>query len=149
MADTLTPEQRSAHMARIGAKDTGPELVVRRLLHSLGYRYRLHRRNLPGRPDLAFLARRKVIYVHGCFWHQHSDCSISHIPGTRSDYWASKFARNRARDARNLDALCALGWEALVVWECEVSALGPLAARLTNFLGNPSCGPGATTATDP
>ncbi|MFO1028470.1 MAG: very short patch repair endonuclease [Acetobacteraceae bacterium] len=145
MADPLTPQQRSAHMARIGAKNTRPELFVRRLLHGFGYRYRLYRRDLPGRPDIAFPARRKVIYVHGCFWHQHQSCTISHVPATRSDYWAEKFARTRARDARNISQLSSLGWEALVVWECELAATAVLTHRLTSFLGPPSFAPGAAT----
>jgi DNA mismatch endonuclease (patch repair protein) len=152
MGDQLTPEQRSAHMARIGGKNTKPELVVRRLLHRLGYRFRLHRRDLPGRPDLPFPSRRKLIYVHGCFWHQHTGCVIRHLPATRPDYWAEKFARNRARDERNLAEACALGWEALVVWECEIAAQATLAASLSTFLGPPGSNlpaPGAPKGNDP
>jgi DNA (cytosine-5)-methyltransferase 1 len=123
-------------MARIRGKDTKPELVVRRLLHGMGYRYRLHRPDLPGRPDLVFPSRQKVIYVHGCFWHQHPGCKLSHVPTTRRGYWAAKFKRNRARDERDLAEVQALGWESLTVWECEVSDGPGLIARLRNFLGS-------------
>lgn len=151
MGDPLTPEQRSAHMARIRGKDTKPELAVRQLLHGMGYRFRLHRRDLPGRPDLSFPSRRKVIYVHGCFWHHHAGCALGHMPATRPEYWAEKFSRNQARDARNLSEIRALSWEALVVWECEVARPAALAERLTGFLGPPGRAarePGAPTDLD-
>src|SRR5262245_30962610 len=102
MADPLSPEMRSAFMARIRGVDTQPELVVRRLLHGMGYRYRLHYSKLPGRPDLAFPSRRKVIFVHGCFWHSHEQCEFARVPKTRPDYWLAKFERNKARDADNV-----------------------------------------------
>src|ERR1700761_3512616 len=98
MADHLSPERRSKKMSRISSKDTKPELVVRRLLHGLGYRYRLHRKDLPGKPDLVFTKRKKVIFVHGCFWHQHSECREGRIPGSRLDYWEAKLKRNVERD---------------------------------------------------
>lgn len=133
MADRLTPAQRSANMARIRAKDTKPELLVRRMVHGLGYRYRLHRRDLPGTPDLVFTPRRKVIFVHGCFWHLHS-CPAGRIPATRRAYWEPKLRRNAARDAAHAAALEAAGWQVLTVWECETGDRDALRARLQAFL---------------
>ena len=112
MADTLGPAERSALMSRIRAKDTKPEWRVRRLVHGMGYRYRLHRRSLPGTPDLVFPARRKVIFVHGCFWHWHPDpaCRLAGLPRSRLEFWAPKLERNQRRDVVNLAELSALGW---------------------------------------
>ena len=126
-------------MARIRGKDTKPELLVRRLLHGLGYRYRLHRRALPGTPDLVFPGRRKVVLVHGCFWHRHEGCKhAAGLPRTRRDFWEAKFARNRERDIENARELAALGWAHHVVWECEAKDRGALTARLRAFLdGSP------------
>lgn len=121
-------------MARIGSKDTKPELRVRKLLHGMGYRYRLHRRDLPGTPDICFPSRRKVVFVHGCFWHRHDGCKRSTTPSTRKSYWEQKFDRNVVRDRRNLTDLAQLGWQALVVWECETADLPALAERLRKFL---------------
>lgn len=119
-------------------KGTGPEMAVRRLVHGLGYRYRLHGRKLPGSPDLVFGPRRKVIFVHGCFWHQHRDpwCPIAHVPFSRREYWQAKFDRNRARDERQLAALTAEGWTALVLWECQVTGADAAALedRIKTFL---------------
>lgn len=106
-------------MARIRGRDTRPELVVRRALHRLGHRFRLHRRDLPGAPDLVFPARRLAVFVHGCFWHRHPGCRLTTTPATRADFWAAKFAANQARDARASDALRARGWDVHVIWECE------------------------------
>jgi DNA mismatch endonuclease (patch repair protein) len=134
--DTLTPEQRSVRMGRVRGKDTSPELKVRRLLHRLGYRYRLHARDLPGRPDLIFRKRRKAIFVHGCFWHQHPDpaCGLARQPKSRQEFWLAKFAANVARDGRVVKALSEAGWQVFVVWECELRDLGGLEARLRGFL---------------
>ena len=107
-------------------------------LHGMGYRYRLHYTKLPGCPDLAFPARRKVIFVHGCFWHRHSRCEFSRVPKTRTAYWLAKFERNRARDRQTLAKIRALGWSALVIWECEVGDLDRIKSRLVRFLGRPS-----------
>ena len=137
--DRLTPEQRSALMARIGQKNTKPELAVRSLAHRLGYRFRLHRRGLPGTPDLVFPSRRKAVWVHGCFWHWHDACRCGRLPKSRTDYWRSRLLRNRERDAANLAALEAQGWRALVVWECEIRNLPAVETRLSNFLGPPGC----------
>jgi DNA mismatch endonuclease, patch repair protein len=127
---------RSAQMATIRSKDTRPEMLVRRLAHRLGYRFRLHRKGLPGSPDLVFPSRQKAIFVHGCFWHRH-DCSWGRkAPSVRLDYWLPKLERNRTRDRANLDALKRLGWSVLVLWECELSRLPEqdLADRLRSFL---------------
>jgi len=121
-------------MARVKGKDTKPELTVRRLAHALGYRFRLHRKDLPGTPDLAFPGRRKAIFVHGCFWHGHDCARGSRKPKTRADYWAAKIARNRARDAETRARLDALGWEALTLWECELKDPEVLSQRLRAFL---------------
>jgi len=137
MPDNLSKEERSAFMARIRSKNTQPEILIRHTLHSMGYRFRLHYRRLPGRPDLVFTLRRKVIFVHGCFWHAHDGCSIAHLPKTRVAYWQEKFKGNRARDERNLANLCAAGWDATVIWECELHDVGDLAGRLVRFLGPP------------
>ena len=110
-------------MSRIGAKDTKPEMIVRRIVHGMGYRYRLHRKDLPGKPDLVFGPRRAVIFVHGCFWHQHPEpeCKIARIPKSRLEYWRPKLARNVERDLEHLNALEADGWRVMTVWECETA----------------------------
>jgi DNA mismatch endonuclease (patch repair protein) len=132
------PETIRRRMARIRKTNTQPEIVVRRLAHRLGYRFRLHRRDLPGTPDLVFPGRRKVIFVHGCFWHQH-DCRLGRRrPRTREEYWGPKLDRNVARDCFARTELASLGWDVMVVWECEVRDLSRVAARLREFLG--SCG---------
>lgn len=124
-------------MARVRARDTKPEMIVRRLLHAMGYRYRLHARELPGKPDLVFRPRRKAIFVHGCFWHGHDCPRGSRTPTANGEYWAAKIARNRARDTSVLERLAAAGWLALTLWECELRDQSSLAARLRAFLGPP------------
>ncbi|MCZ2153273.1 MAG: DNA mismatch endonuclease Vsr [Bryobacterales bacterium] len=126
---------RSANMRAIRSKDMKPELAVRRLVHGMGYRYRLHRHDLPGRPDMVFPSRRKVIFVHGCFWHSHN-CRAAHVPKTNQGYWRPKLERNRARDVRNIEALAAKGWQSLVVWECELCDERILKNRIVTFLGD-------------
>jgi len=121
-------------MRRIKSKDSTPELTVRHLVHRLGYRYRLHDHNLPGRPDLVFRGRRKIIFVHGCFWHVHRHCKLAHVPASRQEYWQPKLQRNRARDGMHRRALKQLGWSVLIVWECEVSS-ARLTERIRRFLG--------------
>jgi len=125
-------------MSRIRGKDSKPELVVRRLVHGMGFRYRLHRKDVPGSPDLVFGSRKKVIFVHGCFWHRHSDsaCKLSRLPKSRLDFWLPKLERNAARDAENSARLKALGWDEMVVWECEVrkANLPILQDRIREFL---------------
>ena len=127
---------RSTNMARIRGRDTKPELVVRHILHSKGYRYRLHARELPGCPDIVFRPKRKAIFVHGCFWHRHKGCLRSSMPKTRVTFWEQKFAQNRDRDSRNQEDLRRLGWEFLIVWECETKDLEILQTRLSCFIGD-------------
>ncbi|MHB8311790.1 MAG: very short patch repair endonuclease [Candidatus Dormibacteria bacterium] len=143
--DRLSPDARSANMRAIHSRDTAPELVVRRLLHRVGYRYRIAGRGLPGKPDLVFPARRKVIFVHGCFWHQHPDCSEGRPPHSNSSYWLPKLARNQERDQDVMNALSALGWDAMVVWECQVVDRQRLLSALSEYL-RPS-DPSSPTAT--
>jgi DNA mismatch endonuclease, patch repair protein len=126
--------QRSENMRAIRSKDTRPELVVRSLVHRLGYRFRLHRKDLPGKPDLVFVSRRKVVFVHGCFWHSHKDCKAAHMPKSNVNYWGPKLNRNRSRDKRNIRVLAQLGWKAFVVWECDTGDEILLGKRLERFL---------------
>ena len=135
--DVFSPEKRSAVMARIRGKNTGPELKLRRLLHAAGYRYRLHAPGLPGRPDLAFSRRRAAVFVHGCFWHGHHCGRGARIPKANAAYWSAKIARNRARDAEVCARLEAAGWSAHTVWECELKAPAAVLARLRGELGPP------------
>ena len=123
MADVLTPAQRRLNMSRIRGRDTKPEMLVRRGLHARGFRFRLHRRDLPGCPDLVFPGYRAVVFVHGCFWHGHS-CAMFKLPVTRADFWATKIEGNRRRDARVLQDLSAAGWRTLVLWECDLRGPG-------------------------
>lgn len=125
-------------MSAVGQRDTQPEMIVRRLLHSMNYRYRLHRKELPGRPDIVFIGRRKAIFVHGCFWHRHPGCSKATSPKTRADFWADKFERNVERDKAAEERLDAMGWSTLVVWECETRAPNTLADKLQSFLDRQS-----------
>lgn len=133
--DTLTPEQRSERMSRVRGTGTKPEMAVRRLLHSLGYRYRVRGVKLPGKPDLVFTKRRKVIFVHGCFWHRHPGCKLARLPKSRLDFWVPKLESNAQRDNENLRRLAADGWNVLVLWECEVAQLSKHVKRITRFLG--------------
>lgn len=123
-------------MARIGGKDTAPEMSVRRLLHSLGYRYRLYRRDLPGTPDIVFPARRKVIFVHGCFWHAHG-CRIGRPPKSRPEFWGPKLSRNRTRDLESAARLRQSEWDVLTVWQCQTKNIEELTHKLLSFLGAP------------
>jgi DNA mismatch endonuclease (patch repair protein) len=125
---------RSENMRAIRGKDTAPEKAVRSLVHALGYRFRLHRRDLPGKPDLTFPARRKVIFVHGCFWHCHA-CKAGLIPNTNRDFWIPKLRRNKLRDRANLKALDELEWDALVIWQCELNNLPEVRRCIKRFLG--------------
>lgn len=120
MADSLTPEQRRLCMASIRDRDTKPEIIVRKIVHRLGYRYRLHCKNLPGKPDLVFRRYRSVIFVHGCFWHAHRCKRGRSKPHTNTVFWQTKRAGNRERDRRNLRKLRSMGWKVLVVWECQL-----------------------------
>jgi len=122
-------------MRAIRSKDMLPELAVRSLVHKLGYRFRLHRKDLPGKPDLVFPSRHKVIFVHGCFWHSHQGCKAAHVPKTNLDYWLPKLQRNQARDARNIAALSADGWKSLIIWECELKDTAGALRTVKRFLG--------------
>lgn len=132
--DNMTPELRSRQMRLVRSKDTKPEWTVRHLVYGMGYRYRLHKKDLPGKPDLVFGPRRKVIFVHGCFWHGHK-CRLGRMPKSRLDYWPDKIARNRARDAEHLRQLHGLGWSTLVLWECQLKNDHAVSAIITRFLG--------------
>lgn len=134
--DTLSKSERTERMRRIRGRDTKPEMIVRRLVHGMGYRYRLHQGGLPGKPDLVFPARKKAIFVHGCFWHRHPDpkCRLARMPKSRLDFWGPKLATNRERDERNLSRFEALGWLILEVWECQIRNRDELAARIREFL---------------
>lgn len=132
--DTIGKEARSRLMSRIRGKNTKPEMVVRRVAHRLGYRFRLHRRDLPGSPDLVFSGRRKVVFVHGCFWHRHSGCRLAYTPKSNMDFWNRKFDANQARDKAAIEQLQALGWNVLVIWECEAKAAELVASRLRTHL---------------
>lgn len=129
----VAPETRRRMLA-VRRRDTAPELHVRRVLHGMGYRFRLHRKDLPGTPDIVLPRHRKIVLVHGCFWHGHEDCKRATRPVNNASSWAAKIEGNRLRDQRNLDALSALGWEVLVIWECEVRDASRLEARLRAFL---------------
>jgi len=132
--DPLDPAQRSARMALVRSKNTKPELVVRRLVHGLGYRYRLHGHGLPGTPDLVFSGRSKVIFVHGCFWHRHARCGLARLPKSRGEFWLPKLDGNAKRDARALRALRRLGWGAMTIWECQLRDAPRLVNRIRRFL---------------
>jgi DNA mismatch endonuclease (patch repair protein) len=124
MADIVDPPTRSRMMANIKGSNTGPEIALRKALHALGLRYRLHDRKLPGRPDIVLPRWKAVIFVHGCFWHRHEGCRYATVPATRSQFWNEKFAANIFRDQRNLDGLASAGWRTRVVWECNLKTLG-------------------------
>jgi DNA mismatch endonuclease (patch repair protein) len=130
------PETRSRIMRAVQGKDTAPELTVRRLAHSMGYRYRLHRKDLPGKPDMAFPGRRKIIFIHGCFWHGHECARGARVPKINREYWIEKIGRNQMRDRKTLDALSRSGWQTLVLWECELKDQKRLRRRLQDFLAN-------------
>lgn len=132
----MTSEVRTRTMRAIRSKDTKPELVVRKLIHGLGYRYRLHRKELPGHPDLVFARRRKVIFVHGCFWHGHNCKRGNRAPKENAEYWRQKIDRNRVRDLQNESALRAAGWDILMIWECELKDVTALENQVYHFLGS-------------
>ncbi len=133
--DTLTTAERSERMSRVRSKDTKPEMRVRTLVHGMGYRYRLHDRSLPGNPDLVFPSRRKIIFVHGCFWHRHgANCEFTRWPKSKLDFWMPKLEQNHRRDRTVRRRLRQVGWRVLVVWECELKNAETLAARLRAFL---------------
>lgn len=132
--DIISPEKRSKIMRSIKNKDTKPEMIVRRLVFSLGYRYRLHVKNLYGKPDLVFRKRKKIIFVHGCFWHQHQECRNGKLPSSNLEYWRPKLEKNKLNDKKNQSLLVEDGWEVLVIWECEIKDINALKKRIINFL---------------
>jgi DNA mismatch endonuclease, patch repair protein len=136
--DTLSAEQRSARMALVRAMNTKPELRVRRIIHRLGYRYRLHRRDLPGVPDIVFPSWKKIIFVHGCFWHRHKKCALARMPKSRELFWRAKLEGNALRDKRNGFALRKLGWTVMTIWECQIGDTECLINRIKRFL-NAEC----------
>jgi DNA mismatch endonuclease (patch repair protein) len=133
-SDNLTPEQRKRTMRSVHSEHTKPEMVVRRLVHRMGYRYRLHRRDLPGNPDLAFPGRKKVIFVHGCFWHGHDCAHGRKRPKANATYWNQKLDRNLARDLKNQTLLRQNGWDVMIIWECELRDLDGMRERIARFL---------------
>ena len=134
--DNLSKQERSERMSRIKGTDTGPEMTVRRIVHGMGFRYRLHVRELPGKPDIVLPKLGKIIFVHGCFWHQH-ECAFSHVPKSNVSYWRPKLQRNQVRDRENIKALRSIGWKCLTLWECQMSNPERLLRRLTKFLDGP------------
>jgi DNA mismatch endonuclease (patch repair protein) len=134
MADIVSAEQRSKLMAGIRSRDTIPEMRVRRIAHAMGLRFRLHRRDLPGSPDLVFPRRNLALFVHGCFWHRHAGCRLTAAPKTRVDFWAAKFKSNVERDARAIGNLEQLGWRVVVIWECETNSPSVIRARIHTAL---------------
>ena len=144
MTDFLSPSERSQRMSRIRGKDTQPELALRRALHRMGFRYLLHGAGLPGKPDLVFPRYKAAIFVHGCFWHRHSGCSIATTPKSNTPFWVEKFEKNVSRDRRVIDQLKEQGWTVMVVWECQVSnstktqqAVQDVASKLKSLTGQP------------
>lgn len=134
MSDSLPTAMRSKLMSRIRSKNTKPELVVRKLIFAAGYRYRLHVRTLPGSPDLVFPRRKKAVFVHGCFWHQHASCDFARMPKSRVEFWEKKFSDNKKRDQSAIEMLNHAGWAVLVIWECELSDILKLKTRIEKFL---------------
>lgn len=134
MVDRIGAEHRSWNMSRIRGRDTKPELLVRSLLHRLGYRFRLHRKDLPGKPDIVFPGRDAIIFVHGCFWHRHKGCPETTTPKTRTAFWRKKFAGNVERDAKAQRQLRRMGWRVKVIWQCQTRDESRLTAKLERFL---------------
>lgn len=132
--DVMSPERRSRNMSAIKGSNTKPEIAVRQILHSLGFRFRLHRKDLPGRPDIVLAKYRTVVFVHGCFWHRHPGCRLASTPATRAEFWEAKFSRNVVRDRENYTKLMELGWRIIVVWECDLRNREDLAHRLYSCL---------------
>lgn len=136
MADKLLPHERSENMRKIRSKGMKPEMAVRQLVHSLGFRYRLHGKGMPGKPDLVFAGRKKVIFVNGCFWHQHdsASCKITRVPKSNLEFWKPKLERTKQRDKKHLLDLRKAGWQALVIWECQLKDRAALQKKITSFL---------------
>jgi DNA mismatch endonuclease, patch repair protein len=132
--DSVSPARRSEIMGRVRSRDTKPEMQVRRLIHAMGYRYRLHAKDLPGKPDLVFRPRRKLVFVHGCFWHRHPGCALARLPKSREEFWLTKLEANRQRDAKTELALREMNWSVLTIWECELSDIAKLKNKIKDFL---------------
>lgn len=137
MRDRLTKERRSWNMSRIRGKDTTPERRVRSMLHGMGYRFRLHRKELPGKPDIVFVSRRVALFVHGCFWHRHRGCKNCTTPTNNREFWTEKLEGNAARDKTNRQALRKLGWSSFVIWECETEDTRKLGKLVNRFVRRP------------
>lgn len=138
MVDTLDIAERSKRMALVKNKNTKPEMLVRSMVYGLGYRYRLHDKQIPGKPDLVFKSRKKVIFIHGCYWHRHEKCKLARLPKSRLDFWLPKLESNKIRDQKNQKLLRDMGWKFLVIWECEIGNQDKLKEKITNFL-SPIC----------
>lgn len=136
MADKLSKERRSENMQKIRSKDMKPEMAIRKLVHSLGYRYRLHGKILPGKPDLVFASRKKVIFVNGCFWHQHkkAGCSDARLPKSNLDFWLPKLERTQQRDKEHIKTLKEMGWKVLIIWECQIKDINHIKKKIIKFL---------------
>ncbi|KMP11495.1 endonuclease [Candidatus Nitromaritima sp. SCGC AAA799-C22] len=136
MTDTITPSKRSKLMSKVRSKDTKPEMIVRRMVFKLGFRYRLHQSDLPGKPDLVFRKLKKIIFVHGCFWHKHSlpSCRLSRLPKSKLNYWLQKLESNKIRDKKNRAKLTQAGWKILIIWECQLKRLDRVKLRTEKFL---------------
>lgn len=134
MVDILTPERRSWNMSRIRSGDTKPEMIVRSLLHQMGYRFRLHRKDLPGKPDIVLPKYETAVFIHGCFWHRHKGCKLANIPKSNTDFWVNKFNRTIKRDKKNQLMLKDLGWKVIVLWECEIIKANIIEKKLLNQL---------------
>ncbi|WCE06209.1 very short patch repair endonuclease [Pseudoxanthomonas sp. JBR18] len=132
--DNVPPARRSEIMARVRSRDTKPEMIVRRLVYAMGYRYRLHAKDLPGKPDLVFRSRKKVVFIHGCFWHRHAKCALARLPKSRQGFWLPKLEANRQRDAKNESSLLDAGWDVLTIWECDLEDLAQIRTRIRGFL---------------
>ena len=132
MVDSLSPEKRSWNMGRISGKNTKPELAVRSMLHRMGFRFRVNKKELPGKPDIVLTKYKTIVFVHGCFWHRHKNCRDASTPKTRTDFWQKKFDSNVVRDKRNIYSLDQMGWRVIVVWECELKQPDDLASKLKN-----------------
>ena len=132
--DSLSPVERSEIMARVRSKDSRPEMFVRKLVFALGYRYRLHVKDLPGHPDIVFRKLHRVIFVHGCFWHRHQECVLARLPKSRLDFWRPKLEGNKKRDEKNKKALLRNGWKVLTIWECQLKSTERLTSRIRRFL---------------
>lgn len=138
VTDTLTPFERSERMSRVRGKGTKPEMLVRKLVYGMGYRYRLHANDLPGKPDMVFRSRKAAIFVHGCYWHRHKNCKLARLPKSRLDFWLPKLEGNRVRDEQNQALLKEMGWRCLVVWECETKDKEALMNKVSEFMS--ACG---------